>query len=618
MRNVAAALMLLALAGAPVRAEQGEAAGITIGFTLSALKAGEAPAAGRDASFAFTFKTGTTALRSARPAAWLVPRTGTAAPDERQCRILAASIVRGATLTVPALDLNGFYILSMADNASIAVIDARHGFGGSRLIGMATFDAPASDWALTADQTLMAVAEPAAHQVSLIDTRDWSVKAKVSVPNATRLAFAPDGRTLIASYLSAPPGAPAESGIVLIDVAQSAAAPQRIATGAGPHHIALDPKGRFAFVLNGGADSVSVVDLATRQVAATLTTGKRPVALAYSALAQRLYAAAQDGSIMVFGGEPLAGLTTIEALAGITALRFAPGDRFLLAASPAANTVVVLDSATDRIVQRIATRGSVDAIGFSNRIAYLRQRASEFVEAIPLDQIGVEGRVPAGISVAAGRLALGAAANPARADAMAPTPSGDGMLIANPGDRAIYLYYEGMSAPSSSFSTNGREPRAVRIVDRSLRESEQGVYRTIARLPRAGVYDVVTYLDAPRLTHCFALRIDPDPAAGVAASRPAVADMALAAAPRAGHPLPLRFRLVDAQSGAPVSDVPDVRVLGFQMPGTDAVRSAARPLADGAYEAELTLPAPGNYYVFVEAPSVALTPTTGRIVAVAP
>jgi YVTN family beta-propeller protein len=617
MRLAAAALMLLALGGAPVRAEQGETAGITIGFTLSALKAGEAPAAGRDASFAFTFKTGTTALRSARPAAWLVPRTGTAVPDERQCRILAASIVRGATLTVPALDLNGFYILSMADNASIAVIDPRHGFGGSRLIGMATFDAPANDWALTADQTLMAVAEPAAHQVTLIDTRDWSVKAKVSVPNATRLAFAPDGRTLIASYLSARPGAPAESGIVLIDVGHSAAAPHRIATGVGPHDLALDPQGRFAFVLNGGADSVSVVDLVTRQVAATLTTGKRPVALAYSALAQRLYAAAQDGSIMVFGGEPLAEVTTIEVLAGITVLRFAPGDRFLLAASPTANTVVVLDSATDRIVQRIATRGSVDAIGFSNRIAYLRQRASEFVEAIPLDQIGVEGRVPAGISVAAGRLALGAAANPARADAMAATPSGDGMLIANPGDRAIYLYYEGMSAPSSSFSTL-REPRAVRIVDRSLRESEPGVYRTIARLPRAGLYDVVTYLDAPRLTHCFALRINPDPAAGVAASRPAVADMALAAAPRAGHPLPLRFRLVDAQSGAPVSDVPDVRVLGFQMPGTDAVRSAARPLADGAYEAELTLAAPGNYYIFVEAPSVALTPTTGRIVSVAP
>ena len=68
----------------------------------------------------------------------------------------------------------------------------------------------------------------------------------------------------------------------------------------------------------------------------------------------------------------------------------------------------------------------------------------------------------------------------------------------------------------------------------------------------------------------------------------------------------------------PMSAVQDARVVSFAIPGQSAARSAARALGDGAYEAEVSVPLPGNYYVFVEAPSVALAPAAGRVVAVAP
>ena len=306
-------------------------------------------------------------------------------------------------------------------------------------------------------------------------------------------------------------------------------------------------------------------------------------------------------------------------ISGIAALRFAPGGRFLLAASPEAGQVVVLDTATNRIVQRIEIAGQPDAIGFSDRVVYIRRRASEFVDAFPLDQIGNEGRTPTAISVGVGQMALGAVSAAARADVMAPVPGGDGMVIANPGDRAIYYYREGMAAPSGSLSTYGREPRAVQILDRRLREAEPGVYRTIGRLPRAGSYDVVFYLDTPRLVQCFEARIEGDSAGTEsAAATPEVTDMVLGGAPRAGTPLALQFRLVNPQTGAPMSSVSDARVVSFAIPGRNAARSMARPLGDGAYEAEVTVPEPGNYYVFVEAPSVALAPAAGRLVAVAP
>lgn len=61
----------------------------------------------------------------------------------------------------------------------------------------------------------------------------------------------------------------------------------------------------------------------------------------------------------------------------------------------------------------------------------------------------------------------------------------------------IYYYMEGMTAPMGSFKNYGRVPRAVRVVDRSLRETAEGVYSARARIPKRGKYDVAFLLDSP-------------------------------------------------------------------------------------------------------------------------
>jgi hypothetical protein len=61
---------------------------------------------------------------------------------------------------------------------------------------------------------------------------------------------------------------------------------------------------------------------------------------------------------------------------------------------------------------------------------------------------------------------------------MVPAPEGNSVLIANPADRVIYYYSEGMAAPMGSFQNYRREPRALMVVDRSLREVTSGVYTT--------------------------------------------------------------------------------------------------------------------------------------------
>jgi len=606
------------LACAPARGDDAaaEAEGIRLGFSLRAAEAGTAPRAGHDGSFVFTLSTnaGAAPLRGARPAAWLIRRGDRPPPDDRTCRANAAGLLADTLLSPPALDLNGFRLLVLSDAPQIAVIDPRNGFGGSRLLDLIDLDAPGSDWAISRARDMLAVAEPRADTVAVIDASDWRVTTRFHLAGPDRLALTPDERLLLASYRDS-----YASGVAILDLSKPDAPPVLLPTGAGRADIATDASSRFAFVTAAGANRAWIIDLDQRRIVADVATGMRPVAVGYSVLARRAYVAAEDGSVTVLGAEPPAALGRIAGPAGLAALAVAPGGRFVLTASPSAGQVSVIDTATDRIVQTLAIERQPDGIGFTDRFAYLRRKGDAFLEAIALDQLANPGSAPSVLNVGIGQLPLGAFAMPSRAASMAASPDGSDLLIASPGERAVYDYHEGMAAPSGSFASYAGEPRAVAVLDRGLRESTPGTYHTTGRLPRAGRYDAVFYLDQPRLVLCFDLRIDADPADGAAEATPPRLDaMSLGAAPEAGSVLPLRFRLVDPASGAPETGVPDVRVVSFRMPGDDRAESDARPGADGFYTAELRVPHAGVYYVIVEAPSVALAQTTARIIDVAP
>ena len=236
---------------------------IRVFFSLDGAAAGTGPIAGQDGHFAFTLTLGpkATPLRGARPAAWLLRRTGEAPPDGRACRAMAAGVLANTALVAPALDLNTFYVLVLSDAPQIAVIDARGGFGGSRLIGLAALDAPGSDWAVSRNRDMLAVAEPLAGTVALIDTADWTVKRKFALPGPDRLALSSGERLLLASYRQARPGKPDEFGVAIFDLSQPDAAPVRLPTGAGAADIAIDPEERYAFVTAADADLAFIIDL---------------------------------------------------------------------------------------------------------------------------------------------------------------------------------------------------------------------------------------------------------------------------------------------------------------------------------------------------------------------
>ena len=232
------------------------------------------------------------------------------------------------------------------------------------------------------------------------------------------------------------------------------------------------------------------------------------------------------------------------------------------------------------------------------------------VRLVPLDGVSGGGAATTVLDVPGGQHPLGEGAPPCAAPAIARAPGEGAVLIANPADKAIYYYQEGMSAPAGSFRNASRAPLAVLAVDRSLKATRPGVFEAVARLRNAGRFDVIVLLDSPRFAHAFGLDVADEPGRAPAPPavevRPALEDEGAA---RAGTRARVRLVMREQESRKPVAGRTDLRVLAV-LPGRwqrYEWATLAPGTEPGVYEFELVPPEPGTYHVHVECLSAGLT-----------
>ena len=571
--------------------------GVEIEFNVEPVeKRGSGLMAGEDAIFRFKIRdiATRTPLSNVRPAAWVAQRERPGPPGPDQCRAKVESYLQGSLRSRPDVDLNAFYVITLNEDASVSVIDPLLGFGGSKLLAMPMLKSPGEDWALTADRSKLFVSMPRANAVTVIDTTTWKVKTDIATGlKPMRLALQPDEKYLWAGD---------ESGVTVIDAATLKVV-KHIETGAGPHDIAFGSDNRFAFVANQNGSALSVIDVAKLKKIKDVKTEGRISSMAFSPLSKAFYLTNEnDGTITVVDSITHKVLTTITAKPGIKTIRFAPRGRWGFVANTSASVVHVLDASTNHVTHEQVVGEAPDQFAFSDNFAYVRSLGSDQVSTIRLASLEKQIDV---VKFPGGQRAPGAAnVAAASADAFVPGADPGSMLIANPSDKMIYYYTEGMAAPMGNFQNYRRVPRAVRIVDRSLREEAVGVYTTTARLPKHGIYNVSLLLDSPRVVHCFE---------AVAHTNPALKDdrdVALRieylnkdASLKLNEDYKLRFKLLDAETKRPNSELKDVGVLVFLSPGMWQQRQRAHSVGDGVYEVTVNVPESGVYLVFVESPS---------------
>ena len=570
--------------------------GVEIEFTVEPAASASQLMTGQDAVFRFKFRDTTTKtpLSGVKPTAWVAQRERPGAPGPDQCRAKIQSFMQGSLRSRPDVDLNAFYLLALNEQSNISVIDPIIGFGGSKLLAMVLLKSPGEDWALTSNGSKLFVSMPLVNNVAVVDTTTWKVIADVQTGvRPKRVALQPDEKYLWVGD---------DAGVTVIDTATLKVA-KHIATGAGHHDIAFGADNKFVFVTNRDDGTLSIIDVRELKKLRDVKTGTPASSLAFSPLSKALYVTNEvDGSVAVVNSETHELLANISTKPGIKSVRFAPGGRWGFAPNPLTSLVYIFDASTNRLVHEQPVGEGPDQVAFTNTFAYVRSLQTEQVSAIRLSTVG--GKIdmvkfPGGQKAAAASSVFASSA-----DAFVPAPEAGAMLLANPADQMIYYYSEGMAAPMGNFQNYRRVPRAVKVVDRSLREEGLGVYSTTARLPKEGVYNVSLLLDSPRVVHCFEAVAQSNPAIRPDRKTSLRIEYLDKSAPLiTGTDHKIRFRLTDRETKRPNSSLKDVGVLVFLSPGMWQERHVAKSVGDGRYEISVKVPEAGVYFVFVESPS---------------
>lgn len=537
-------------------------------------------------------KASKTPLSGVKPAVWLSQREESAT-DDKTCREKVQSFLQGSLRSRPDVDLNTYYLLALNEEANISVIDPLLGFGASKLLTLVMLKSPGEDWAQKTSDERLFVSMPLVNQVAVVDTNTWKVVTNIDAGvKPARVRLQPDERYLWVGN---------EGGTAVIDTTTLKVVGQ-VATGKGQHELEFSADNRFAFVTNEEDGTLSVVDIQKLAKVKDLKTGAPATSVAFSKLGNALYVVNEaEGSITIVDtrGQQIA--TRIQVKPGIRNVRVSPDGRWGFVPNAKENVVYVFDASTNRLAHTISVEKGPDQVAFTDTFAYVRSSGSTEVSMIRLSTLTAHPDVA---KFPGGQTAPAEAEVESSADVMVPAPEGSSVLLANPADGVIYYYSEGMAAPMGSFQNYRRKPRAVAVVDRSLRETTSGVYTTTTKLPKSGVYDVAFLLDSPRITHCFSAEAKPNP--DVPREKQVALRIEYLGKDKqvpVGENYKLRFKLVDTATSRAKSDLKDVRVLTMLTSGTWQKRDFARSVGDGVYELDIKVPQPGLYFIFVESRS---------------
>lgn len=536
------------------------------------------------------------------PAAWIDPlREGTAS-DPEACRAAAATYLSGYVGIRPMIDLNSYYIVVLNADPTIAVIDPIIGVRGiTKLLTQVILPGPPEDWARSADEKQVYVAMSTVDSVSFVDLDTFRLGETVKVgERPTRITVQPDGRYAWVGTTGAKPG------VTVVDT-EKKSVKAHIETGKGHHELVVTSDNRFALVSNRDDRTVSLINVRQLKKVRDFELKGIPISLAYSPLSKAAYVAdGETGEVLVLDPESGKVRATIPLAAGLGPMRITPDGRFGFVVNPAENAVFVFDTANNREIHRIEIKGEPFQIVFSRAYGFVRSLSNNTVSMIRLADIGGVGQVTVSQFEAGDR--------PPKdspyllpSDLFATAVTEASTIVVSPGDANVFYYMEGMNAPMGSFGNYGHRPLSAIVADRTIKESEPGLYESTVKIPADGDYQMILTLDTPQMIECFdfAAAVNPDIARDELPLRIAY-DSRGGAVTMKGSEAKVTFTLNDTAKGGAPYDGKDVTVLTFRAPGQSRQEHEVKSLGNGKYEFAFTPDTDGVYYVYPSVRSLGL------------
>ncbi len=541
-----------------------------------------------------------------RPAAWIQSRRSQQVANELSCEDKARQLA-GSSLGVRAdVDLNTYRLVTLNQDDTVAFINPFIGLQNSKLESIEPLPGRGYDWALVPDSHRLLVSLRDADAVAVLDTVSRKMVHTIHFPDGsrpTRLALDPDGHRMWV-------GLDGRNEVALLNAADMAES-ARLPVGRGLHTLELAVDQPWAFVSNTEDNTITIIDRARGTRLSDVSVSKTPVAMGWSAAAQRLAVVGANGGQMELIDPASSRITARIPLApGVVHLGLFDQGRYALALNQLQSRIVLVDLAAAKVVAGLDVTAKPDQIIFTRDYAYVRGQGTATMSVINLEEAR-RGRLQA-VSVQMGQSAPEMAADSINvASVMAPLPDGNGMVMANAPDQVIYQYTAGMMVPSGSFSNYQRKARGLLVLDSSLSERQPGTFTAPATFRSGGTFDVIVKTQQPAVTVCFALTIaglshdvQPERAAAITATMEAVTGD--------GGGRTIIVRLLDREA-RPKAGVTDAMLLAVQQHGQWQERVRVVEQEQGRYEARLMFPESGEFDLLLAAPSQNLGFAAGRL-----
>ncbi|MBE5729497.1 YncE family protein [Candidatus Parvarchaeota archaeon] len=127
-----------------------------------------------------------------------------------------------------------------------------------------------------------------------------------------------------------------------------------VSVGSVPLGVAIAPNGQYAYVVNGGSNSVSVISTSSNSVVSTITVGSGPVGVAITPNGQYAYVTNQySNTVSVISTSSNSVVSTITVGAQPIGVAIAPNGQYAYVTNWYSNTVSVISTSSNSVVSTI-------------------------------------------------------------------------------------------------------------------------------------------------------------------------------------------------------------------------------------------------------------------------
>jgi YVTN family beta-propeller protein/VCBS repeat-containing protein len=230
--------------------------------------------------------------------------------------------------------------------------------------------------AVSPDGTAAYVTDFFGGTVSVINTATNAVTTIPVGANPTGVVFSPNGNT---AYV-------ASRGTGVLSVINTVTnSVTNISVGSQPFGVALSPNGSTAYVTNDlSSGTVSVVDLATKQITATVGVGSFPKGIAVSPDGSTAYVANLASSSVSVINTATHAVTNITVGTGPSGVAVSPDGSTAYVTNQNSGTVSVIDTATKTVITTFPVGTNSVGVAFSpnGNIAYVTNAGAGTVSVI--------------------------------------------------------------------------------------------------------------------------------------------------------------------------------------------------------------------------------------------